>query len=132
MSQPAPEHPDQFQQIHSVMEATRNITCPVYRRSVKESEIPLEMIYNTKIEKIRAIELKHNWQPQPIKITLQESLRPGFKKAKFDCSSYTNTQLLEINITNQPQFVEGDAERYNRQNKGQLTADDIKITDYTS
>lgn len=123
---------DQFSAVHSVMEAKRNVGCPVFRREVRESELPLELLYNTKIERIRALEMKNNKQPEAIKFTLQESLKPGFKKAKFDCPSFPTPQLLEINIANPPKFIQGATEKYNRNNIGKQTVDDIQLADYTS
>jgi hypothetical protein len=123
---------DQFSAVHSVMEAKRNVGCPVFRREVRESELPLELLYNTKIERIRALEMKNNKQPEAIKFTLQESLKPGFKKAKFDCPSFPTPQLLEINIANPPKFIQGSTEKYNRNNIGKQTVDDIQLADYTS
>lgn len=123
---------DLFSAVHSVMEAKRNVGCPVFRRQVRESELPLELLYNSKIERVRALEMKNNLQPQAIKFTLQESLKPGFKKAKFDCPGFPTAQVLEINIANPPQFIQGDTEKYNRSNVGKQTVDDIQLADYTS
>lgn len=51
---------------------------------------------------------------------------------KLECSSVPKPKELEINLEKVPVFIEGEAEQYNRKRKNVETAENIKITDFTS
>ncbi len=42
-------------------------------RKIKFSNLPLELLYNDEIERIRAVEFKAKKPPEPIKFQIQES-----------------------------------------------------------
>jgi hypothetical protein len=86
------------------------------KKAIKESKIPLEVFYNDKIERIRAMEQSVGSSPQAIKFQILESLKnkPTHKHIKLVCVSAPKPYQFEIDLTNQPLFIESDFENYNR------------------
>ena len=90
------------------------------RKCVKESDIPLEVLYNTKIERIRAIEHQAFKPPEPIRFTVLESVKENkntHRLVKLECLSAPKVYEFEINVKEQPIFVESHSENFNRNNR---------------
>ncbi len=52
-------------EVRTTKEASTNI-CSMSKRQIKETNLPLELFYNEKIERIRATEESQHKAPQPI------------------------------------------------------------------
>jgi hypothetical protein len=63
---------DDFKELQAIKEAKFEMK-GLQTRKIKFSNLPLELLYNDEIEKIRAIEFKAKKPPEPIKFQIQES-----------------------------------------------------------
>lgn len=54
-----------MKEVRTTKEASTNI-CSMSKRQIKETNLPLELFYNEKIERIRATEESQHKAPQPI------------------------------------------------------------------
>jgi hypothetical protein len=87
----------EIDEIRRVIESRRQMQMSDSRR-VQESDIPLDVLYNLKIERIRATEDKQNAKPEPIRFQILESgtNKPNQRKVKFECESIPEPEELEI------------------------------------
>lgn len=78
---------DIIQKIQDAKESVSNVD----RSRVKESTIPLEILYNNKVERIRTLEYSKNKPPMPIHFDISDSY-----------SGVTTTKLIRIESVSAP------------------------------
>ncbi len=70
------------------------------RKQIKLSSIPLQVLYNKKVERIRAIEYSENKPPEPIRFDIQDSLtgKKNLVEVKLECKSAPKAYSFEIDF----------------------------------
>lgn len=86
------------------------------RQKIKMSDIPLEVLYNEKIEFIRISEYAQMQPPLPITFNIQDSFADGpeIKKISFTCESAPKTYSLKLDINKRVLCFESNAEMEER------------------
>lgn len=99
---------------------------------MKESPLPLQVIFNAKIESIRFTENEKKHAPQPIRFDISDSYtgEPHKKLIKIWSESAPKESVFEFDLSKNARSLETQNERFNR-NVRRKAKKPIIITDYT-
>ena len=105
---------------------------PILVNAIKESPLPLQVIFNAKVEKIRFTEYENKHFPQPIRFDISDSYtgEPHKKLIKIWSVSAPKESVFEIDLTKNERSLETINEKFNRDLR-KKSKKPIIITDYT-
>lgn len=106
-----------IENIKRLEDSAKNMTA-FANPQVTESEIPIQIFYNPKVEQIRLLEYESRSQPFPIKFDVSDCYAgiPDTKLVKLESTSAPKTYVFEIDIGRGkgPKIFETQIERLTR------------------
>lgn len=88
---------------------------------ISESTLPIQVIYNSKIERIRILEFETEKPPQPVKFDISDAYS-GLeyqKLVRIECSSAPKAYVQKIDLRSEknPRIYETQMEAFKRKNR---------------
>ena len=100
---------------------------------IAESSLPIQVIYNSKIERIRILEFEIEKPPEPVKFDISDAYSASEyqKLVRIECSSAPKPYVLKIDLRSEknPSIYETQMETFKRKNKSSKVQP-LKLTDY--
>ena len=98
---------------------------------IAESTLPLQVLYNSKIERIRFLEYEIERPPQPIKYEISDAYSGSHtqKLIRIETVSAPKPYILKIDLLSKKSIYETQMEAFKRQNR-MRKASPLRLTDY--